>query len=65
MTVSINTPKLSTAEHLRQIEIGDEWLAENKKAIQPPKKEKGKKEYNGTLNGENRQTSCYAMRKKT
>lgn len=40
MTVSINTPKLSTAEHLRQIEIGDEWLKENKKAIQPPKKKK-------------------------
>lgn len=37
------TPKLSTAQHLAQIAIGDEWLAENKKAIQPPKKKKAKK----------------------
>lgn len=40
MTTSINTPKLSTAEHLKQIAIGDEWLKENKKSVQPPKKKK-------------------------
>lgn len=40
MTTSINTSKLSTAQHLAQIAIGDEWLAENKKPVQQPKKKK-------------------------
>lgn len=42
MTTSINTSKLSTAQHLAQIAIGDEWLAENKKP-EPKVQAKAKK----------------------
>lgn len=43
MTTSINTPKISIAQHLAQIAIGDEWLAKNKKTepkVQPKPKKK-------------------------
>lgn len=43
MTTSINTPKLSTAQHLKQIAIGDEWLAKHKPNGDTLPKQKAKK----------------------